>query len=71
VGVPKISRVDDRTFYRATAAAMPAWARRVIFVTTGVAEAEAARFLEEGGCPWLAKPFWLGDLLRVVRETLA
>ena len=66
----KMPRVDGMTFYRAVAAATPALARRVIFVTGDVAGTDAERFLEDSGCRWLAKPFRLGDLLRAVRETL-
>ena len=66
----KMPRVDGMTFYRAIAAATPALARRVIFVTGDVAGTDAERFLEESGCRWLAKPFRLGELLRAVRETL-
>jgi len=67
----KMPRVDGMTLYRAIAAATPALARRVIFVTGDVAGTDAERFLEDSGCRWLAKPFRLGDLLRAVRETLA
>jgi CheY-like chemotaxis protein len=67
----KMPRVDGKMLYRAIAAATPALARRVIFVTGDVAGTDAERFLEETGCAWLAKPFRLGDLLRTVRETLA
>ena len=67
----KMPRVDGMTLYRAIAAATPALARRVIFVTGDVAGTDAERFLDDSGCPWLAKPFRLGDLLRAVRETLA
>ena len=67
----KMPRVDGMTFYRAMAAATPALARRVIFVTGDVAGTDAERFLEESGCRWLAKPFRLGDLLRAARDTLA
>jgi two-component system NtrC family sensor kinase len=66
----KMPRVDGITLYRAIAAAMPALARRVIFVTGDVVGADAERFLEESGCRWLAKPFRFGDLLRAVREAL-
>jgi PAS domain S-box-containing protein len=66
----KMPRVDGMMLYRAMAAATPALARRVIFVTGDVAGTDAERFLEESGCRWLAKPFRLGDLLRAVRETL-
>jgi PAS domain S-box-containing protein len=67
----KLPRVDGMTLYRAIAAATPALARRVIFVTGDVAGSDAERFLDDSGCRWLAKPFRLGDLLRAVRETLA
>ena len=67
----KMPRVDGMMLYRAIAAATPTLARRVIFVTGDVAGADAERFLEESGCPWLAKPFRLVDLLRNVREALA
>jgi two-component system NtrC family sensor kinase len=66
----KMPRVNGMMLYRAMAAATPALARRVIFVTGDVAGTDAERFLEESGCRWLAKPFRLGDLLRAVRETL-
>jgi len=67
----KMPRVDGMMLYRAMAAATPALARRVIFVTGDVAGTDAERFLEDTGCRWLAKPFRLGDLLRAVRDTLA
>jgi len=67
----KMPRVDGMTLYRAIAAATPALARRVIFVTGDVAGTDAERFLEDTGCRWLAKPFRLVDLLRAVRDTLA
>jgi CheY-like chemotaxis protein len=67
----KMPRVDGMLLYRAIAAATPALARRVIFVTGDVAGTDAERFFEDTGCRWLAKPFRLTDLLRAVRETLA
>jgi signal transduction histidine kinase/BarA-like signal transduction histidine kinase len=66
----KMPRVDGMMVYRAIAAATPALARRVIFVTGDVAGTDAERFLEDTGCRWLAKPFRLGDLLRAVRDTV-
>jgi DNA-binding response OmpR family regulator len=66
----KMPRIDGMQFYRAMATAAPALARRVIFVTGAVAGTDAERFLEETGCPWLAKPFRLGDLLRAARDAL-
>jgi len=67
----KMPRVDGMQFYRAIATTSPALTRRVIFVTGDVAGTDAERFLEEAGCRWLAKPFRLGDLLRVAREVIA
>jgi CheY-like chemotaxis protein len=42
----------------------------VIFVTGDVLGTDAETFLDESGCRWLAKPFRLADLLRVVAESL-
>lgn len=67
----KMPRLDGISFYRAIAATAPALARRVVFVTGDVVATDAERFLEESGCRWLAKPFRLADLLRVVRDVLA
>jgi two-component system NtrC family sensor kinase len=67
----KMPRIDGMTLYRAIAAATPALARRIIFVTGDVADTDAERFLEDSGCRWLAKPFRLADLLRAVRDVLA
>jgi two-component system NtrC family sensor kinase len=67
----KMPRIDGMQFYRAMAAATPALARRVIFVTGDVAGTDAERFLEETACRWLSKPFRLGDLLRAARDTLS
>jgi signal transduction histidine kinase len=64
----RMPRVDGPTFYRTIAEVSPPQARRVIFVTGDVTGTEAARFLDESGCPWLAKPFRLAELLRVVRD---
>jgi signal transduction histidine kinase/CheY-like chemotaxis protein len=66
----KMPRLDGPSFYRAIAAAAPALARRVIFVTGDVAGTEAGRFLEETGCRWLPKPFRLSELLRAAREAI-
>jgi signal transduction histidine kinase/CheY-like chemotaxis protein len=66
----KMPRLDGRAFYRAIAATAPALAARLIFVTGDVVGTETERFLEESGCPWLAKPFRLGDLLRAARDVL-
>ncbi len=67
----KMPRVDGMTLYRAIAAATPALARRVIFVTGDVAGSDAERFLEDSGCRWLAQPVRRGAVLRAVRDALA
>jgi PAS domain S-box-containing protein len=67
----KMPRVDGKAFYRLLEQAVPALAKRVIFVTGDVAGTDAEEFLEETGCRWLAKPFRLGDLMRTVRDTLS
>lgn len=67
----KMPRLDGKAFYRTLKAATPELARRVIFVTGDVAGTDAEAFLEESKCRWLAKPFRLADLLKVVKEALA
>jgi signal transduction histidine kinase/BarA-like signal transduction histidine kinase len=67
----KTPRVDGTMLYRAIAAATPALARRVIFVTGEVVGTDAARFLEESACRSVGKPLRPAELFRAVRETLA
>jgi CheY-like chemotaxis protein len=67
----KMPRLGGMAFYRSLAAIAPGVARRVVFVTGDVAGTDAEKFLKESGCRWLAKPFRLGDLLRVTREELS
>ena len=67
----KMPRLDGKAFYRTLSAGTPGLARRVIFVTGDVAGTDAETFLEQSGCRWLAKPFRLGELLRVLGEVLA
>ena len=64
----KMPRLDGRAFYLEVARTTPSLARRIVFVTGDVAGTDAARFLEDSGCRWLAKPFRLRDLLQIVRE---
>jgi two-component system cell cycle sensor histidine kinase/response regulator CckA len=66
----RMPRLDGKAFYRRLQAAAPSLNRRVIFVTGDVAGTDAEQFLQESGCRWLAKPFRLGDLLKVVREVI-
>jgi CheY-like chemotaxis protein len=67
----RMPKLDGPSFHRSLTKASPALARRTIFVTGDVAGTEADAFLASSGCRWLAKPFRLGELLRVVREELA
>ena len=66
----KMPRLDGPSFYRAAAEIAPNLRERIVFVTGNVADTDAEQFLEDTGCRWLAKPFRLRDLLRVVRELL-
>jgi len=66
----KMPRIDGPTFYRRVTETMPSLATRFIFVTGNVAGTDAEPFLSETGCRWLAKPFRLKDLLRLVREVI-
>ena len=64
----KMPRMDGRAFYLEIARTAPRLAQRIVFVTGDVAGTDAARFLEDTGCRWLAKPFRLRELLGVIRE---
>ena len=64
----KMPRMDGRAFYLEMAKTTPSLARRIVFVTGDVAGTDAARFLEDSGCRWLAKPFRLRELIGVIRE---
>lgn len=67
----KMPRVDGAGVYKALRAKPATATLPVIFVTGDVLSEDAERFLQESGCRWLAKPFRLADLLRVVKETLS
>ncbi len=66
----KMPRLDGRAFFGMLESTAPSLAKRVVFVTGDVAGTEAEQFLKDSGCRWLEKPFRLGDLLKVVTETL-
>jgi nitrogen-specific signal transduction histidine kinase len=66
----KMPRLDGKAFFRTLSAGSPGLAKRVVFVTGDVAANEAESFLDQSGCRWLAKPFRLVELLRVLREVL-
>ena len=67
----KMPRVDGMSLYRSMQDEPGTCTPPVIFVTGEVADATAEQFLEDTGCRWLAKPFRLAELLKVVRETLS
>ena len=67
----KMPRLDGTAFFERLETAAPGLIKRVIFVTGDVAGTAAEKFLVESGCRWLAKPFRLGDLLKVVRDGLS
>jgi CheY-like chemotaxis protein len=64
----KMPRMDGRAFYLEVARTTPRLAQRIVFVTGDVAGTDAARFLEDTGCRWLAKPFRLRELIGLIRE---
>ncbi len=66
----KMPRMDGPELYRRILDTAPALARRMVFVTGDVAGTDAEPFLEQTRCRWLAKPFRLGELLRVAREVV-
>jgi len=45
-------------------------AEHIMFVTGDVIGTDAERFLADSGCRWLAKPFRLGELLRLAKEVI-
>ena len=67
----KMPRMDGPTLHRLLSQIKPTLAHRTIFVTGDVAETENERFLEESGCPWLAKPFRLADLLAFANDVVS
>lgn len=67
----KMPRIDGPELYRRVLDSSPALARRMVFVTGDVAGTDAEPFLEQTHCRWLAKPFRLAELLRIVREVAA
>ena len=64
----KMPRMDGIQLFGALRDRHPALAGRIMFVTGDVIGTDAERFLADSGCRWLAKPFRLGELLRIARE---
>jgi CheY-like chemotaxis protein len=67
----KMPQIDGLELYREIERRYPALRRRIIFVTGDVLDPDKQRFLEETRAPFLAKPFDLGDLRRLVRQMVA
>jgi CheY-like chemotaxis protein len=66
----KMPRMDGIQLFGALRERHPAYAARIMFVTGDVIGTDAERFLADSGCRWLAKPFRLGELLRIAREVM-
>ena len=64
----KMPNMDGIQFFRELGTSYPEMTSRIVFVTGDVIGTDAERFLAESGCRWLAKPFRLGELLKVARE---
>jgi CheY-like chemotaxis protein len=67
----KMPQMDGMELYREIERRFPALRRRIIFVTGDVLDPDKQRFLEETRAPFLAKPFDLADLRRLVRQMVA
>jgi len=66
----KMPRMDGIQLFGALRERHPEMAGRIMFVTGDVIGSDADRFLTDSGCRWLAKPFRLGDLLRIAKEVM-
>ena len=66
----KMPRMDGPTFYRDLIRRLPAFTRRVVFVTGDVMDREKREWLESTGCLTLAKPFDVNDVRRAVHRVV-
>ena len=66
----KMPRMDGIQLFGALREQHPAMVGRIMFVTGDVVGTDAERFLADSGCRWLAKPFRLGELLRIAKEVM-
>jgi PAS domain S-box-containing protein len=66
----KMPRMDGIQLFGALRERHPHMAKRIVFVTGDVIGTDADRFLADSGCRWLAKPFRLGELLRMARDVM-
>ena len=66
----KMPRMDGIQLFGVVRERHPAMAEHIMFVTGDVIGTDAERFLADSGCRWLAKPFRLGELLRLAKEVI-
>ncbi len=66
----KMPILDGEALYGELERRFPALKRRVIFLTGDLLSSEKRAFLERTGAPFLAKPFDLEDVRRLVRQML-
>lgn len=62
--------MDGQQFYEQLGATHPERARRMVFLTGDIVTAEARAFLATAPNGWLAKPFKVEEVLRVVEDVL-
>jgi DNA-binding response OmpR family regulator len=66
----RMPRLDGPGLYRELARRVPAFQRRIIFMTGEVPTSETQRLLDGLGAPVLHKPFDLADLARAMHAVL-
>jgi two-component system NtrC family sensor kinase len=66
----KMPRMDGIQLFGVVRERHPGMAEHIMFVTGDVIGTDAERFLADSGCRWLAKPFRLGELLRLAKEVM-
>lgn len=66
----RMPELDGQAFYRALREHQSPLARRLLFTTGDTLARETAKFLEQVGLPYLAKPFRVEELRAVVRDLL-
>jgi two-component system NtrC family sensor kinase len=66
----KMPRMDGIQLFGVVRERHPDMVERIMFVTGDVIGTDAERFLADSRCPWLAKPFRLGELLRLAKEVM-
>ncbi|MDY6844282.1 MAG: response regulator [Thermodesulfobacteriota bacterium] len=67
IKMPKIGGIN---LFKWVAENKPELCEKMIFITGNVYDSEVKQFLQEINNPWLAKPFTISDLIRMVREAV-